>query len=158
MLKRLRACKAFPPAAWERGRQATARVRGAWERETLGDFKGLYTARHIEPHEMRVLVASFGVVNKSSAKHGGEDGGKRRQNAMKNQYFAGEVEADSSVHRREREERSHGPACPSVKTRVLDSTRNKLEDSKSREASLSLQKEAKCAMCRCYLPGSLTTS
>lgn len=88
MLQCMRACKACPPAAWERGRQATARVRDAWERETLGDFKALYTARHVEPHEARVLVVRFGVSTKSPAKRGGGgEGGQRRSNSRKNQFW-----------------------------------------------------------------------
>lgn len=89
MLQCLRSCKACPPAAWERGQQATASVRDAWERETLGDFKALYTARHVESHEARVFVVRFGIVTKFSAKRDGGDGGQRRSNARKNRFWGG---------------------------------------------------------------------
>ena len=55
----LKSCDACPPALWE-GKQATALVRNAWEREFEGYFTALYTAKHVEPHEARVLVVRFG--------------------------------------------------------------------------------------------------
>eukprot|EP00908_Phaeocystis_cordata_P016890 Transcript_28209.p1 GENE.Transcript_28209~~Transcript_28209.p1 ORF type:complete len:537 (-),score=125.79 Transcript_28209:40-1608(-) len=68
MLKCLRTCKACPPAQWDRGKQATARVRDAWERETLGDFTAQFVARLVEPREARVYVVRFGVP--SAKQHG----------------------------------------------------------------------------------------
>ncbi|KAL3911467.1 MAG: hypothetical protein SGPRY_008679 [Prymnesium sp.] len=54
-----KSCDGCPPARWE-GEQATAHVRDAWGEEEEGDFIAMYTAKHVEPHEARVLVVSFG--------------------------------------------------------------------------------------------------
>ena len=56
----IKSCGACPPALWE-GRQAIARVRNAWEDEEVGSFTALYTAKHVEAHEARVLIVSFGT-------------------------------------------------------------------------------------------------
>ena len=79
MLKCLRTCKACPPTLWERGKQATARVRDAWERETLGDFTAQFVARLVEPHEARVYRVRFGVQpSKHITQHTGRKARTRR--------------------------------------------------------------------------------
>ena len=47
-----RSCGKCPPALYE-GKQATALVRDVWEREYLGLYVALFTAKHVEPHEAR---------------------------------------------------------------------------------------------------------
>ena len=54
-----RSCAACPPALWGEGRQATASVFNAWEREDEGNFTALFTAKHVEPHEARVYIVRF---------------------------------------------------------------------------------------------------
>ena len=61
------ACEACPPALYE-GQQAEALVRNAWEREfEVGDGTGnglhvaQFAAKHVEPHEARILVVRFGA-------------------------------------------------------------------------------------------------
>ena len=49
---------ACPPALYE-GKQATALVRDAWEREYKGVYTAQYTARNLQPHEGRVFVLKF---------------------------------------------------------------------------------------------------
>ena len=61
-----RSCDACPPAIYE-GPQATALVRDAWEEEDLGTHVALYTARHVESHEARVLIVKFGEPSKLEA-------------------------------------------------------------------------------------------
>lgn len=46
-----RSCGKCPPALYE-GKQATALVRDVWEREFVGLHIALYTAKHVEPHEV----------------------------------------------------------------------------------------------------------
>lgn len=64
----MKACGACPPAIFE-GKQATALVRNAWEEEDEGMFTALYTARHVESHEARVVVVRFGERAKLEAMH-----------------------------------------------------------------------------------------
>jgi len=61
-----RSCDACPPAIYD-GPQATALVRDAWEEEDLGTHVALYTARHVEAHEARVLIVKFGEPSKLEA-------------------------------------------------------------------------------------------
>ena len=58
-------CDACPPAKFS-GPQATARVRNAWEQDDEGEFIAMYTAKHVEPHEARLLVVSFGEKRRAS--------------------------------------------------------------------------------------------
>ena len=53
-----KSCDACPPALYE-GKQATALVRDAWEREYKGVYTAQYTARNLQPHEGRVFVLTF---------------------------------------------------------------------------------------------------
>ena len=55
----MKACDACPPALYE-GKQATALVRNAWDEEFDGLATAVYVAKHVEPHEARVLVITFG--------------------------------------------------------------------------------------------------
>jgi alpha-galactosidase len=55
----MKACGACPPALYE-GKQAAALVRNAWEAADEGVFVALYTARHVEAHEARVVTVRFG--------------------------------------------------------------------------------------------------
>ena len=56
----LKSCDACPPALYE-GRQADGLVRDAWEDEGIGIFTARYTAKHVEPHEARVVIVTFGA-------------------------------------------------------------------------------------------------
>jgi alpha-galactosidase len=53
------ACGSCPPALWEAGSEATALVRDAWAAEYLGTYTAQFTAKHVEPHEARLLVVRF---------------------------------------------------------------------------------------------------
>ena len=76
----IKSCNACPPVIYE-GRQATALVRNAWEQEDLGLFTALYTARHVESHEARVITVRFGRRAELEAR------------AAANKHAAGEVGA-----------------------------------------------------------------
>lgn len=54
----MQSCGACPEPLWQ-GSQATALVRDAWEQEYKGIYTAMYTARHVESHEARVLVLRF---------------------------------------------------------------------------------------------------
>mmetsp|Transcript_37616 Transcript_37616/g.85405 ORF Transcript_37616/g.85405 Transcript_37616/m.85405 type:complete len:520 (-) Transcript_37616:720-2279(-) len=53
-----KSCGACPTPLWE-GRQATALVRDVWEREYLGIFTAMFTAKNVEAHEARVISLKF---------------------------------------------------------------------------------------------------
>ena len=54
----MRSCGACPPALYE-GKQPTALVRDAWEQTYVGIHVAVYTAKHVEAHEARVITLKF---------------------------------------------------------------------------------------------------